>query len=97
MKNQYAGKDKHEAEIKKMEQLLLTQKWKGQSNFMLESFISQHHNAYVSMTTCAQHVQFQLPNKHSHVGYLLDGIENLDAGLQAAMASVKTNDIPTGM
>ena len=42
---QYTGKDKWEAEIKNQEQLLHTRIWKGQSNFSLENFISQHRNA----------------------------------------------------
>ncbi len=89
--NQYAGVDKWEAEIKKQEAVLHTRKWKGQSNFTLEAFISQHRNAFVSMQACAEHVQFQLPNGHSRVGYLLEAIECSDAGLQAAMASVRTD------
>ena len=72
--SQYAGKDKWEAEIKKQEQLLHTRIWKGQSNFSLEHFISQHCNAYVSMSACAEHVQYQLPNEHSCVGFLIDAI-----------------------
>ena len=69
--SQYAGKDKWEAEIKKQEQLLDTCVWKGQSNFSLEHFISQHCNAYVSMSACAEHIQYQLPNEHSCVGFLM--------------------------
>ena len=42
--SQYAGKDKWEAEMKHQEQLLHTRVWKGQSNFSLENFISQHRN-----------------------------------------------------
>ena len=61
--SQYAGKDKWEAEIKKQEQLLHTHVWKGQSNFSLEHFISQHCNAYVSMSACTEHNQYQLPNE----------------------------------
>ena len=72
--SQYAGKDKWEAEVKKQEQLLHTCIWKGQSNFSLEHFISQHCNAYVSMSACAEHVQYQLPNEHSCVGFLIDAI-----------------------
>ena len=83
--SQYASKDKWEAEIKCQEQLLNTRIWKGQSNFSLENFISQHRNAYVSMQASAEHVQYQLPNEHSRVGFLL---ECSDPGLQAAMASV---------
>jgi hypothetical protein len=96
LRNQYAGRDKWEAEIKKQENLLHTRKWKGQSNFSLESFISQHRNAFVSMQACAEHVQYQLPNEHSRVGFLLNAIENSDAGLQAAMASINVDDGPTG-
>ena len=95
--SQYAGEDKWEAEIKKQEQLLHTHVWKGQSNFSLEHFISQHRNAYVSMSACAEHIQYQLPNEHSQVGFLLDAIQCANAGLQAAMASVKTDNGPNGL
>ena len=95
--SQYAGKDKWEAEIKRQEQLLHTRIWKGQSNFSLENFISQHRNAYVSMQASAEHVQYQLPNKHSRVGFLLKAIQCSDPGLQAAMASIKTDNGPEGI
>ena len=85
MIGQYAGKDKWEAEIKRQEQLMHTRVWKGQSNFSLEYFVSQHPNAYVSMQACAEHVEYQLPNQHSRVGFLLDAIQCSDPGLQAAM------------
>ena len=35
------------------------------------------------------HVDYQLPDKHSRVGFLLNAIENDDAVLQAAMTNVK--------
>ena len=79
--NLYAGKDKWGAELKKQDELLHTYKWKGQSNFLLDKFISQHRNAFVSMQQCAFHVEFQLPNEYSRVGYLLDAIEKTDAGI----------------
>ena len=86
-----------EAKIKKQEQLLHTHIWKGQSNFSREHFISQHHNAYVSMLACAEHVQYQLTNEHSRIGLLINAIQCADAGLQAAMASVKTDNGPNGL
>ena len=95
--SQYAGKDKWEAEIKCQEQLLHTRIWKGQSSFSLENFISQHRNAYVSMQASAEHVQYQLPNEHSRVGFLLEAIQCSDPGLQAAMASIKTDNGLVGM
>jgi hypothetical protein len=48
------------------------------------------------MEACAEHVQYQLPNQHSRVGFLLDAIQNNNAGLQAAIASVRTDDGPHG-
>jgi hypothetical protein len=95
--SQYAGEDKWESELKKDESLLHTRKWKGQSNFPLEKHCAQHRNAFISMEQCAQHVDYQLPNQHSRVGYLLAGIENNDPGLQAAMAAVRTDKGPGGM
>ena len=95
--SQYAGKDKWEAEIKCQEQLLHTRVWKGKSNFSLENFISQHRNAYVSMQASAEHVQYQLPNEHSRVGFLLEAIQYSDPGLEAAMASIKTDNGLEGM
>jgi hypothetical protein len=67
---QYAGNDKWEAEIKIQEAVLPTRTWKGQSNFSLESFISQHRNAFISIEVCAEHIHDQLPNQHSRVGSL---------------------------
>ena len=49
------------------------------------------------MQQCAEYVSFQLPNKHTRVGYLLEGIQSIDPGLQVAMASVKTDDGPNEM
>ena len=95
--SQYAGRDKWEAEIRCQEQLLLTRVWKGQGNFSFVNFISQHRNAYVSMQASVGHVQYQLPNDNSRVGFLLEAIQCSDPGLQAAMASIKTDNGFQGM
>jgi hypothetical protein len=92
--NQYAGQDKWEAELKKQDDLLHTREWKGQSNYTLERFVQQHRTAFVSMQSCAEYVEYQLPTEHTRVGYLLDGIQCNDAGLQAAMASIKLDTTP---
>ena len=91
---QHAGRDKWEKDIKAAEEIMHTRKWKGQTAFTLESFISQHRNSYVSMTVASEHVPYQLPNEYTRVGYLLDGIECSDAGVQAALNSVRTSDDP---
>ena len=95
--NQYAGNDKWEAEIHKQDDLLHTHVWKGQSNFPLEGFIAQHRNAFVSMQQCAEHIAYQLPNELTRVGYLLEGIQCSDPGLQAAIVSMQTDNGANGM
>ena len=87
---QYAGNNKWEVEIRKQDDLLHTCVWKCQSNFPLEGFIAQHCNAFVSMQQGAEHISYQLPNELTRVGYLLEGIQCPDPGLQAAMVSVRT-------
>ena len=44
------------------------------------------------MQASAKHVQYQLPNEHSRVGYILEAIQCSDPQLQAAMASIKTDN-----
>ena len=44
-----------------------------------------------------EHFQYQLPNEHSGVGFLIDAIQCADTGLQAAMASVKMDNGPHGL
>ena len=69
----------------------------GPIKLPMEGFIAQHHNAFVSMQQCAEHIAYQLPNKLTRVGYLLEGIQCSDRGLQAAMVSVQTDDGVNGM
>ena len=49
------------------------------------------------MQASAEHVQYQLPNEHSRVGLLLKAIQCSDAGIQAAMASIKADNGPEGL
>ena len=97
LSTQYAGVDKWEDEIKRNEQLMHTRVWKGQSNFTLERFVAQHRHNFVSMQAAVEHVIYQLPNARSRVSYLLDAIQCNDAGLQAAMANIKTDQSQNGL
>ena len=49
------------------------------------------------MSACAEHIQYQLPNEHSRIGLLIDAIQCVDNGLQAVMASIKTDNGPYGL
>ena len=94
--SQYAVQDKWEQELKTQDDLIHTRVWKGKSNFSLENFIQQHRSAFVSMQSCAEYVQYQLPTEHTQVGYLLAVIQCNYAGLKSAMASVHIDTNPSG-
>ena len=49
------------------------------------------------MQQCSEQVEYQLPNEHTRVGYLLEGVQCPDPGLQATMVSVRTDDGPDSM
>ena len=91
--NQYAGRAKWQAELKRQEELIHTRVWKGNTNFSLEKFITLHRNAYVSMVRCAEHIPYQLPNPRNRVVHLLDKIQCDNAPLQAAMANVRADEV----
>jgi hypothetical protein len=95
--SQFAGPDKWQAELTKQDNLLHERKWTGQSNFPLEKFVGMHRHAFVTLEEAARHVDFQLPNEHTRVGYLLEGIQNSDPALQAAMSRVKTDTAANGL
>ena len=48
------------------------------------------------MQSCSQHIQYQLLMQHTRVGYLLEGIQCNNTGLQAAMASIEIDMAPGG-
>ena len=90
--NQYTGKDKWEKDLKECDDFIHTAKWTGAQGYTLERFVSLHRTSFVSMCQCAEHVDFQLPNALTRVKYLLEGIENADPTLQAALALVRCDE-----
>lgn len=93
---QYAGEAVWKAKIKEAEAMLHTRKWKGQTSYSLEKFVSQHRESFMELQECATHLQYQLPNENSRVTYLLDGIDCSDPTLQAVMALLRSDSGPDG-
>lgn len=91
LKLQHAGKDKWEAKIKECEEVMFNKRWKGDSNYTLAQFIGAHRSAFVMMTQASAHVEHQLPESYTRVGYVLDHIDCMDPGLQAGIANINTN------
>ena len=98
LKAQYAGRDKWHKEIRNQENFIHTRVWKGNTNFSLEAFVTQHRAAHVSLQRCSQFIQHQLPNERTRVTHLMNAIQTTDPSLQAALAHIKsTEDDPNGL
>ena len=86
----YVGIDKWEKIERENSSWLVNTKWNGKS-YSLESFCSQQRSRFLQLEEASINTHCQLPNEHTRVGYLVDNIENSDAALQAAIASVRQN------
>ena len=69
---------------------MLNNKWNGRQ-YGLDKFTNLHRTAYVALEEAALHVNFQLPNEHTRVGYIIENIVNTDPALQAAISSIRAN------
>ena len=67
---------------------LINTKWTGKA-YSMENFCSQHRARFQQLQEAAIHLNFQLPNEHTRVGYLLSNVENSNAALQAALANIR--------
>ena len=90
MLTSHAGDDKWEQLQKDKMKFMMNTKWNGKT-YSLEKFCGVHRTAYVQMQEAAVHVQFQLPNEHSRVGFLIDNIVHSDPDLRAAIANVRAD------
>ena len=68
----------------------MSSKWNGRQN-SLEIFTSLHRAAYAQLEEASEYVNFQIPNVHSRVGYLIYNITHNDPDLRAAIASIRLN------
>lgn len=86
----HAGNDKWEDVQKTKTKFLINTKWNGKA-YGLDKFTGLHRAAYVALEEASHHVDFQLPNEHTRVGYLLENIVSSDPDLRAALASIRAN------
>ena len=86
----HAGDDKWEQIQKNQMKFMLNNKWNGRQ-YGLDKFTNLHRTAYVALEEATLHVNFQLPNEHTRVGYIIDNIANNDPALQADISSIRAN------
>lgn len=97
LKEQHAGKAMWDKEAKLNMDFLLNRKFTGGTAITLERFMAQHRQAYVSLQKCAEHIQLEVPNERTRVGYLLENIEVSDPEVRAAISSIKLDDNAGGL
>ena len=72
MKAQFDGPDHWDEEAKKMNDMIMNRKFTGQGNQTLHLFAGQHRASFHSLQRCAGHIDLEVPNERTCVGYLLD-------------------------
>ena len=97
LKAAFAGRAMYDADKKVHQDFLLNRKWTGTANFTLEKFLNQHRAAYSGLERCAENVATQLPDERTRVQYIMDNIQCNDAGVKAAIESIRVDDTPTGL
>ena len=90
MISSHAGSDKWEKLQKERIRFLMNSKWNGRT-CSLEIFTNLHRTSFIQLEEAATHTNFQLPNNHTRVSYLIDNIVNNDPDLRAAITSIRVN------
>ena len=90
MISSHVGTDKWEKLQKDCVRFLMNSKWNGRT-YSLEKFTNLHRTSFIQLEEAATHTNFQFPNNHTRVSYLIDDIINNDPDLRAAIASIRVN------
>lgn len=97
LKAQFAGKSHWDKEVKLMTDFIHGSKFTGNTGFTLHAFLAKHRASYHTLQRCAEHVQVELPNERSRVGYLLDNIDCPDRDVVTALSHIRMDDGAAGM
>jgi hypothetical protein len=89
---QHAGKDVWDKLIKEAETILQTRKWSGTTNVTLAQHMGRHHQAFITLTECAEHIPVNVPNKRFCVIHLMESIQSTDPTVLAALAAVHQDE-----
>ena len=77
---------------------LMGRKFTGQGNQGLHSFTSQHRASFHMLQRCADHMELELPNDRTQVGWMLEATKDCpDKDVAAALAAIRIDDGVNGM
>ena len=97
LKAQFAGKAYWDKEVKIMTDFMHGSKFTGNTGFTLHAFLAKHRASFHTLQRCKEHVQVELPNERSRVGYLLDNIDCSDRDVVTALSHIRMDDGAAGM
>ena len=97
LKAQFAGAAHWDREVKIMSDFMSNSRWTGTTAFSLHAFLAKHRASFHTLQRCAEHVQIELPNERSRVGYLLENIDCSDKDVTTALSHIRLDDSVGGM
>ncbi len=92
LQSQHAGKVIYDQLMKDTENILKNRTWLGTTLVTLSQHMGLHCKAYITLTECAEHIPFEIPNDWARVTYLLDSFKTIDLSVLAAMSAVRQDD-----
>ena len=57
----------------------------------MEKYTNLHRTSFIQLEEATTHTNFQLPNDHTRVSYIINNIVNNDPDLRAAITSIRVN------
>ena len=97
LKAQFAGAAHWDREVRTMTDFIHNSRFTGTTGFSLHAFLAKHRASYHTLQRCAEHVQVEIPNERSRVGYLLDNIDCQDRDVTTALSHIRLDDTQQGM
>ena len=86
---QHASKDIWDKLVKEAETVIQNHKWSGTTNVTLAKHMGMHHQAFITMTECAEHIPVDVPNYYSRVTHVMESIQSTDLTVLTALAAVR--------
>ena len=95
---QFAGPGHWDAEAKKVNEFIMNHQFTGQVGQCLHSFIGQQRASFHTLQQYAYHIQLELPNDRTRVGWLIDNMKECpDKDVSAALDAIRMDDGAAGM
>ena len=92
LKPQFTGPARWDQDIKSTMNLMVNQKWTGNTGFSLQAFLNQHCESYTMIQCYTEYFQHQLPDTRQILKWILNKFDFEDSDVRAELSSIGMDD-----